>query len=270
MDSYTPYVDEKTSKDDVEKTDLESSTTFGSQTPTNEEDTSLLAYKNLYKRQQRSREHSSVLYSVPLWAITGGITIVSLLAMNIATLILLQQQPWRHGVGHLGHSIEPHKHESHSAGADTQERLSPEGLRIASNGKLLECGEKARDAEANGCIFDIMSFEWTPPACYDEQMLLDTVDPENILAPNVAGVFPWYRWANFTEPLDQRAEVLSAFPYVWTNQDWHKGHCLYMWRLLVKAENQILNGEKDIYVPAGATNHAHIAHCNLLISDKVR
>ena len=266
MDSYSFYKDDKTSKDDVEKPNSDSSTMDRSDSTLADEDASFLSDQHHYKKGRGRLALLSVPSSPLFLVIAVALTIVTILALNIASLVKLHQLSYRHETGHLSPA-----HGHHEAGEpDMEESLAPEGLRRASNGQLLECGKDAIAAEANGCLFDVMSLEWTPPACYDEEMLLDTVDPRNVLAPNVAGVFPWYKWANWTEPLDQTAEVLKEYSYVWTNQDWHRGHCLYMWRLLVKAQNKILNGEKDIYVPIGATNQEHVSHCNLLISDKVR
>ena len=263
------YHDEKTGREDLEQAGFDESTTRGSTSPSNEEYASFLPSEDHHNGRRVRRTRLAMQFFPTVLNVVAGLAISSLVVMNIVTLITLHRQSWRHEAGHMdpGHRHHGHASQAHIEGS--QEKLSPSGLPIAANGKLLECGDDEKEAEANGCVFDIMSFEWTPPACFHEQMLLDTLDPSNILAPSVAGLFPWYRWANWTEPLEQKSEILSRFAYVWTNQDWHKGHCLYMWRLLVKAQNEVLNGAKGIYVPAGATEHAHIAHCNLLLSDKV-
>lgn len=159
------------------------------------------------------------------------------------------------------------QHAEHSG-----ETVNEKGLRVAPNGKLLECGDKSKDAKANGCVFDVMAFEWTPPACYDDELMQEAIDPRSVIAPALAGVFPWGKTADtvFTDSgLEQDPEQLGLLPYVWTNEDWHKAHCMYMWRILIKAQNMVLQGAKNIYVPVGAISQGHVSHCNVLMSDKV-
>lgn len=99
----------------------------------------------------------------------------------------------------------------------------------------------------------------------------DAVDPKNILAPTLAGIFPWGRTADqvFDDPMPQDSDALSFLSYVWTTEQWHRAHCMYMWRILIKAEVRRLKGEEFVYVPPGATSSEHIEHCNVLISDRV-
>ena len=116
-----------------------------------------------------------------------------------------------------------------------------------------------------------MTFEWTPPACHDPELLEDAIDPRSILAPNLAGIFPWGRTADglFDDPMEQDTAELGTLAYVWATEQWHRAHCMYNWRILVKAETRRLAGEQFVYVPQGATSWKHIEHCNVLISDTV-
>lgn len=104
--------------------------------------------------------------------------------------------------------------------------LNAAGLRLGPNGLLAECGSYPSDAIANGCLFDIMAFQWVPPACWDQDMLDDATSPRSFLAPTMAGTWPWYRWHNRTSPVPQDPEELQQYDYIWTTEDWHKAHCL--------------------------------------------
>lgn len=42
-----------------------------------------------------------------------------------------------------------------------------DGLRVTPSGLVAECGMSPREALKNGCIFDVMTFKFIPPACYD-------------------------------------------------------------------------------------------------------
>lgn len=110
------------------------------------------------------------------------------------------------------------------------------GLEYTSDGRLLTCGDTFEEAEAAGCKFDIMTFVYTPPACYDEEAALDAVDGDSELAPSRAtGTWPWWRFENQTDPLPQTVEVLSSIKPVWTNNVYHRAHCLYLWRVSHRA-----------------------------------
>jgi hypothetical protein len=57
------------------------------------------------------------------------------------------------------------------------------GFEYTALGELLTCGEKFEDAVMAGCIFDIMTFAWTPPACLDTEVHDDVTSELSELAP---------------------------------------------------------------------------------------
>jgi len=114
------------------------------------------------------------------------------------------------------------------------------GLEYTSDGRLLTCGNTFEEAEAAGCKFDVMTFVYTPPACYDEEAALDAMDEQSELAPSRAtGTWPWWRYENHTDPLPQTVEVLSSIRPVWTNNVYHRAHCLYLWRVSHRAMTRV-------------------------------
>jgi len=114
------------------------------------------------------------------------------------------------------------------------------GLEYTSDGRLLTCGNTFEEAEAAGCKFDVMTFVYTPPACYDEEAALDAMDENSELAPSRAtGTWPWWRYENHTDPLPQTIEVLSSIKPVWTNNVYHRAHCLYLWRVSHRAMTRV-------------------------------
>jgi hypothetical protein len=141
------------------------------------------------------------------------------------------------------------------------------GFEYTSSGELLSCGSSFEEAEAAGCIFDIMTFAWTPPACYDTEVATDVVSEFSELAPTRgAGVWPWWRWANLTEPLEQTTEVLSKYDDIWTDTHYHRAHCLYLWRIMHRATARRMDGKREVYVYSKATEWEHVIHCNKLLN----
>jgi len=63
------------------------------------------------------------------------------------------------------------------------------GFEYTSSGELLSCGSNFEEAETAGCIFDIMTFAWTPPACLDTEVHTDVVSELSELAPTRTYLF---------------------------------------------------------------------------------
>lgn len=143
------------------------------------------------------------------------------------------------------------------------------GFEYTSDGRLLSCGNTFEEAERVGCKFDVMTFVYTPPACYDEEMAQNAVDDASELALSRAtGTWPWWRYENHTEPLEQSVEVLSSTVPVWTNNVYHRAHCLYLWRVSHRAMTRVAEGQPGgVYVYQKMTDWAHVVHCNKLLNN---
>lgn len=192
----------------------------------------------------------------------GFIIIIGLL---VSLLVMVHTQSQHQHVNTHSHTQE---HHSKTGPSNTSsEALSPTGLQLSIHGLLLECGATQDEAIANGCIFDLMSFVYVPPACFEATIYAETLSPESSLAPEAAGFFPWFRWANLTEPIPQDENELSKYRSVWTTEGWHVAHCLYTWRVSTRALARVGAGEKGIYVVEEATSSAHVDHCNMLVLD---
>jgi hypothetical protein len=180
-----------------------------------------------------------------------------LLTLGVATLTLLHRQNETimkvpHGISGYGHPTD---------------MLGPNGLHTTDEGRLIECGETAEAAKANDYPFDRFAFSYVPPACFEEDLMKEALNADSYLAPWAAGQFPWYLWSNFTDPLPQTAEELSKHKSLWTNNAWHKAHCLYEWRLMARAMHRVAKSVKPVYVLKRALEIAHVNHCNQMVSD---
>ncbi|RFU32836.1 hypothetical protein B7463_g3485, partial [Scytalidium lignicola] len=143
------------------------------------------------------------------------------------------------------------------------------GLQYTSDGRLLSCGNNFEEAEAAGCRFDIMTFVYTPPACYDEEEALRAMDEHSDLAPfRATGTWPWWRYENHTDPLPQTIEALSSVVPVWTNNVYHRAHCLYLWRVSHRAMNRVATAPPGgVWVYEKMVDWDHVTHCNKLLNN---
>ena len=221
----------------------------------------LLSYPSKHSATPSSLYHR--LLRTQIFFIAGGVGIAVLIALTVSILVTIRSQAFEGTTKHV------HVHHDHENPLVANASRSPSGLRLSPNGLLTECGTTHIEAMENGCIFDEMAFQYTPPACFEAELLAATIDPTSFLAPEAAGIFPWYRWHNFTEPVAQDPAELSRYNYLWTTNDWHITHCLYMWRLTNHAVNRVASGEKGVYVLEDAIAGGHVSHCNMLVSDKV-
>ncbi|KXT09244.1 hypothetical protein AC579_6774 [Pseudocercospora musae] len=123
------------------------------------------------------------------------------------------------------------------------------------------CGSNPAEAQALGCVFDIMNFAWTHPHCYDEPLASEYLS---------SGPWQWYADAEHSQPLIQDPNVLGTVELeldqfgletAWTSLEYHINHCLYMWRLM----HQAATGAKGTIEPIFGYNHT--VHCAGFIRD---
>ncbi len=128
------------------------------------------------------------------------------------------------------------------------------GLLPTANGQrelIRSCGNTSEEAMRAGCRFDVMSFTWSVPDCFDEELMEDFLSLD------------WTWWlddshtklANF----DDVAAGMHAALYV--SWKYHKFHCAYMWKKMHRA---ILSGRPlDSYI--GSVEHTQ--HCGGILLD---
>lgn len=112
------------------------------------------------------------------------------------------------------------------------------------------CGNTPEEAQALGCVWDLMSFGWIHPRCYkpdESQMWLEKYGP-----------WKWYYDLNATQEI--APEDLTTTRRVYTEQGYHVVHCLYIFKLLHMA------GMSGHIVTDEAIPLAHTQHCVDMIS----
>lgn len=121
----------------------------------------------------------------------------------------------------------------------------------------IDCGSSAAEAVAAGCTFDLMSFSWLAPACFDEDLTHEFLALQD------------WRWF-LPQPLPANAltnaSVSPPITVPTTNvshgtQDmlvsnkYHFYHCAFMWRKLHRAAMGVR------YVDSYIWNYEHTLHC---------
>ncbi|KAJ8110874.1 hypothetical protein OPT61_g6392 [Boeremia exigua] len=102
---------------------------------------------------------------------------------------------------------------------------------------LEHCGNTPEEAQALGCVWDLMSFGWTHPRCFkpdESKMWLEKYGP-----------WKWYYDLNATQEI--APEDLTTTGRVYTTQGYHVVHCLYIFKLLHMA---VSHGFADYIDPA--------------------
>jgi len=85
------------------------------------------------------------------------------------------------------------------------------------------CGDSFEEAQVRGCIFDLMSFRWIHPACFNRN--------ESEAWLEAYGPWDWYLEKNNNESI-VGPDVLQYQARAWTQHSYHVAHCLYFWKLL--------------------------------------
>ena len=118
---------------------------------------------------------------------------------------------------------------------------------------VLDCGESPAEARAKGCFFDIMTYAWTPLACYEEDLAEEALR---------TGPWPWYLDKNATQEIPQDPAILGGIQEVWTTYDYHASHCLYAAKLVHRAA---LRGG---FLLQEVEEWNHTTHCHALLTNR--
>ncbi|KZF21983.1 hypothetical protein L228DRAFT_268489 [Xylona heveae TC161] len=117
------------------------------------------------------------------------------------------------------------------------------------------CGTTPEEAQDRGCFWDIMSFGWMHPSCFDQE--------ESARWAAEYGPWEWYteRPSNATDLRPLTADELPHTPVVWTTQGYHVQHCLYVLKMIhlaAMAESPVSNEGIEL---------GHTDHCTKLIAN---
>ncbi|KAI0396796.1 hypothetical protein F5Y17DRAFT_59572 [Xylariaceae sp. FL0594] len=261
MSSLKPstHQDEEYSRVSLEKRSLEHGSSDDSSF--SESDGFLLrqearAHRRFWKKATSFRPSVSLVLTV------NGILLAGFLAAAVFTLLTIRHQ-----------IIEKAPADGAPNGIIREVALEPKkyynknGLRTTPEGILMECGSTNEEARSNGCIFDNWAYYYVPPACFDAEHLAETSSHDFRLAPHAGGDFPFYFDKERRELGPSEANAQASHYMLYAINKFHKAHCLYMLRLLNRAVNRYLSGEKSVYLLSATLQYGHTMHCMELIAD---
>ncbi len=105
------------------------------------------------------------------------------------------------------------------------------------------------------CLFDPISFSWTPQPCYDASLI------DSFLALDD---WTWYLDANGTNPVVFDVVITGSHEYLYVSWDYHRWHCTYMWRKMHRAilsQNGSGRGGEKLLLDTYINDPEHTEHC---------
>lgn len=125
------------------------------------------------------------------------------------------------------------------------------------------CGSDAKTAQANGCIFEVLSFAWLPPECHDHEAEKDFL---------ASGNWSWFAHTPGVSADSLRDLPLGGLPPlpplsldqirqgthhgVHVTWGYHVTHCTYIWQKMHRA---LLRGK---FVDSYMMEMEHTKHCS--------
>ncbi|KAK4501091.1 hypothetical protein PRZ48_006897 [Zasmidium cellare] len=119
----------------------------------------------------------------------------------------------------------------------------------STNSTWSSCGNDSATARSRGCSFDLISFAWQTPECYDDELVSEFVFWK--------GNWSFYSNVNLTEPVDQFV-AMQGETQLYVPWEYHIVHCTFMWRQMHRAYERG-------WIDAHLGNYNHTLHCQQMI-----
>ena len=140
------------------------------------------------------------------------------------------------------------------------------------------CGSTPAEALALGCTFDLYTLGWVPHHCYNPSVSADSESATSELAPLGAGPdsYTFYWDKARTRPASRADLELAGLVngergeqvIFWSKLDYHRAHCLHVWRLQGSSLERMTKGEKGMALTMEGVELAHVRHCSKLMLDR--
>lgn len=115
------------------------------------------------------------------------------------------------------------------------------------------CGDTAEEARARGCTFDVMSFAWQTPECYDAALVEEFIGWET---------WDFYDWEDDSISVPFHT-IMRGEQSAWVSWQYHLVHCTFMWRQMHRAyERGWIDSHLDKY--------NHTVHCQDVLLHPLR
>lgn len=85
--------------------------------------------------------------------------------------------------------------------------------------RYFNCGNSTQDAAAAGCKFDVMSYTWVHPKCFDQELVYDFLGQED---------WKWFESEDgLGQPLNASEVTRGEREYVYVTWKYYTTHCTY-------------------------------------------
>lgn len=121
--------------------------------------------------------------------------------------------------------------------------------------RYTNCGTTPAEARRRGCHFDMLSFAWQTPECFDG---------ENTSAFLAHDAWKFYTEFNSTTQTVGLATALKGDATLVVDWKYHVTHCTYMWRQMHRA--YAVRGWIDEHLDG----YGHTLHCQATLLDRER
>jgi hypothetical protein len=111
------------------------------------------------------------------------------------------------------------------------------------------CGHSLETARERDCSFDLISFAWQTPECYDGELVAEFASWTN---------WTFYADDKFTAPVSQEIALQGDRTPLFVKWDYHLVHCTFMWRQMHRAYER---GWIDNHLG----NYNHTLHCQKMM-----
>jgi hypothetical protein len=112
------------------------------------------------------------------------------------------------------------------------------------------CGSSPAEARTAGCIFDVMSFSWLSPSCFDADLTHEFEHHAD---------WHWYRNPMATKEVAKEEVLQGESRQLFVDTKYHRAHCTFMWKKLHRAL------AKGWYVDSYIGSYNHTKHCEHML-----
>ncbi|KAK4247437.1 hypothetical protein C7999DRAFT_14517 [Corynascus novoguineensis] len=123
----------------------------------------------------------------------------------------------------------------------------------ASDHRWTTCGSTPEEAESRGCRFDILSFAWQTPECYDDELMEDFLK---------YGTWQFYAYPNRTDVVVNSSTALKGYRSLYVDWEYHVTHCTFTWRQMHRAY-----AERG-YIDSHLDSYKHTLHCQWVLTNR--
>ncbi|KAF2206595.1 hypothetical protein CERZMDRAFT_10023, partial [Cercospora zeae-maydis SCOH1-5] len=111
------------------------------------------------------------------------------------------------------------------------------------------CGRNWQEAEANGCVYDVMMTAWMKPECYDKEL-------SDSFFYRDSGNWTFYHDPEGTKVMPHEELFQGRYTEYWVQGTYHFSHCSYIW---AKQLRQM--GKRPMVLDSKSRNWYHTLHC---------